>query len=61
MKYLLTFVICLIVVFNPVKVNGQECGQLASGKNLKINRTKICVVDNSARECFVIVDPCPIQ
>ena len=51
----------LISVFVPEISLGEDCGILAFGNVLKVNRHKGCVTNDAGRECTVIIDPCPIQ
>jgi hypothetical protein len=51
----------LTSVFLPEIARGEDCGILAFGNFLKVNRHKVCVTNDAGRECAVIIDPCPIQ
>jgi hypothetical protein len=58
-KILLIFVILLTAGISSLY--GQKCNIKQSGYNLKINGFDVCVLDNTKRECFAIVNPCPEQ
>ncbi|MGM0944894.1 MAG: hypothetical protein ACQEW9_06890 [Bacteroidota bacterium] len=60
-KFVLFGVSFLALSVSPLLLNAQNCGYIQSGYNIKINGTKVCVLDNASRECYAIVDPCPEQ
>ncbi|SDA92396.1 hypothetical protein SAMN03080617_03569 [Algoriphagus alkaliphilus] len=61
LKISLATIFCLALSISPMFVNAQNCGTLASGYNIRINGTNVCVLNNASRECFAIINPCPEQ
>ena len=61
LKFGLLLLSFLISVFLPGIAKSEDCGILAFGNVLKVNRHKVCVTNDAGRECAVIIDPCPVQ
>lgn len=62
MKELIVFPAIVLLMFAyPQILNAQECDIKASGYPICINGFEVCVLDNTHRECFAIINPCPEQ
>jgi hypothetical protein len=63
-KINLFLVVFLLTMLTPISVSFAQsgnCGYIETGYYKKIRGTKFCILDNSARHCIAIVDPCPQQ
>ncbi|SFG75201.1 hypothetical protein SAMN04487988_107189 [Algoriphagus hitonicola] len=60
-KLVLCLLSFLVLSVSPLILTAQNCGYIQLGYNIKINGKDVCVLDNVSRECYSIVDPCPVK
>jgi hypothetical protein len=61
-KRLVLSTVFLFLIFSSNFSKADEgCWKKESGYNLYVNGFPICVLDNSSRDCFAMVNRCPVQ